>query len=109
MNCILLLVIFLLVVYNATASLEALKARAGASKKPQPVVVLVTGSSTGIGKSTSLEFAADPKFKVWATMRSISSWTEPVKNNLVVAEMDVTSDQSVQELVDRIIAEDGRT
>ena len=68
MNCILLLVTFLLVAFNATVSLEALKARTGASKKLQPVVVLATGSSTGIGKSTYLEFATDPKFKVWATI-----------------------------------------
>ena len=77
-------------------------------KKQRPMVVLVTGSSTGIGKSTALEFAADDRFKVWATMRSTSKWDSPAKSNLVVAEMDVTSDESVSAVVDRIIGEEGR-
>jgi NAD(P)-dependent dehydrogenase (short-subunit alcohol dehydrogenase family) len=76
-------------------------------KKDRQVIVLVTGSSTGIGKSTALEFAADEKFKVWATMRSTSTWDEPAQDNLVVAEMDVTSDESVESTVARVIAEDG--
>ena len=101
------LVLFLVICVVAYANLEALKARSKSVKKSRPVVVLVTGSSTGIGKSTALEFAEHDNFKVWATMRSSSNWDMPSKDNLVVAEMDVTSDESVQNLVDRIIAEEG--
>jgi NAD(P)-dependent dehydrogenase (short-subunit alcohol dehydrogenase family) len=77
-------------------------------KPKPPVVVLVTGCSSGIGKSTALEFAADKRFKVWATMRSPEKWQESTADNMVVAAMDVTSDESVSSLVARIIKEDGR-
>lgn len=96
----------LLVVLIVTYLVMLTEART--KKKPAPVVVLVTGSSSGIGRSTALEFAADDKFKVWATMRSTDKWDMPAKSNLVVAEMDVTSDESVSALVSRIIVEDGR-
>jgi len=40
----------------------------------QQSIVLITGCSTGIGKATALKFASNPKYKVWATMRSIESF-----------------------------------
>lgn len=72
------------------------------------VVVLVTGSSSGIGKSTAIEFAKDDRFKVWATMRSTDQWDAEPRDNLVIAEMDVTIAESVDALVSRIIAVEGR-
>ena len=71
------------------------------------VVVLVTGSSSGIGKSTAIEFAKDDRFKVWATMRSTDQWDVEPRDNLEVAEMDVTVGESVDALVSRIIAVEG--
>jgi NAD(P)-dependent dehydrogenase (short-subunit alcohol dehydrogenase family) len=72
------------------------------------VVVLVTGSSSGIGKSTAIEFAKDDRFKVWATMRSTDQWDAEPRDNLIVAEMDVTMEESVDAVVSRIIAVEGR-
>jgi len=70
--------------------------------------VLVTGSSSGIGKSTAIEFAKDDRFKVWATMRSTDQWDAEPRDNLIVAEMDVTMEESVDAVVSRIIAVEGR-
>jgi NAD(P)-dependent dehydrogenase (short-subunit alcohol dehydrogenase family) len=79
-----------------------------AKPPPEPIVVLVTGSSTGIGKSTVMEFAKDPRFKVYASMRRVEMWDQPAVDNVVVAAMDVTSDTSVSALVERIIQVEGK-
>ena len=68
----------------------------------------MTGSSSGIGKSTAIEFAKDDRFKVWATMRSTDQWDVESRDNLIIAEMDVTIGESVDALVSRIIAVEGR-
>lgn len=68
----------------------------------------MTGSSSGIGKSTAIEFAKDDRFKVWATMRSADQWDAESRDNLIIAEMDVTIGESVDALVSRIIAVEGR-
>lgn len=72
------------------------------------VTVLVTGASSGIGKSVVMEFAKSPKYRVWATMRSLSSWTEPRTDNIELAAMDVTSDSSVAATVAAMIQKEGR-
>ena len=77
-----------------------------ASSSPT-ITVLITGASNGIGKSTALEFAKNTKYKVWATMRNISSWSYPQVGNIRVVEMDVTSDSSVGSVVSQLIAEEG--
>jgi hypothetical protein len=45
----------------------------GAAEVAQ-TVVLITGCSTGIGRATALKFAANPAYKVWATMRRPNSF-----------------------------------
>lgn len=74
-----------------------------------PVVVLITGCSTGIGKSTAEEFSKEPTFKVWATMRDTTKSTLATdRSNLKIGVMDVTSDESVTKLISQIIEEDGK-
>jgi NADP-dependent 3-hydroxy acid dehydrogenase YdfG len=70
--------------------------------------VLVTGASSGIGKSIVMEFAKSSKYRVWATMRSLDSWTEPHMDNVEVAMMDVTSDSSVTNTITDMINKEGR-
>lgn len=59
-------------------------------------VVLITGCSSGIGQSAALEISKSPNFKVWATMRDTSKSSLPTdRENLKVAELDVTNEDSV--------------
>eukprot|EP01040_Poterioochromonas_malhamensis_P006748 gene6748-7271_t len=78
------------------------------SIKP-PVVVLITGCSTGIGKTAAEELSKDESYKIWATMRDTSKSTLPTdRANLKVGALDVTSESSIEALVQQIIAEDGK-
>lgn len=72
-----------------------------------PTTVLITGCSSGIGLSTALEFAKNPKFKVWASMRDTSAWKDvPIPKNVVLISLDVTSDESVTSAVSKILQVD---
>lgn len=78
---------------------------------------LITGSSSGFGYLTTLTLARKG-YKVWATMRDsngknsekraeFETLAKDENLDIIVAELDVTSDVSVKELTTRIIQEDG--
>ncbi|XP_068728270.1 retinol dehydrogenase 8-like [Montipora capricornis] len=76
-------------------------------------VVLISGCSSGIGLDTALHLAKDPekRFKVYATMRNLAKkkgkleehGKEYLGKTLVIEEMDVSSDESVKNVVEKII------
>jgi len=74
--------------------------------------VLVTGTSSGIGMATALAFSR-AGHKVYATMRNPGRATELAriaareKHPITISAMDVDSDGSVKEAIDRIVKEDG--
>ena len=74
---------------------------------PRKTTVLITGASTGIGKSIVLEFAKNDKYRVYATMRDPSAWDMPAQENIIVSSMDVTSEDSVQSAVNAMVAAEG--
>lgn len=82
-----------------------------------PKVVLISGCSSGIGLATALFLAKDSekRFKVYATMRSLArngQLVEEGKNflgdTLIIKQMDVCSDDSVDKAVREVIGEEGR-
>ena len=82
-----------------------------------PKVVVISGSSSGIGLATALVLAkdADKRFKVYASMRNLAKkgqLEEEGKNflgdTLIIKQMDVCSDDSVEKAVREVIDEEGR-
>ncbi|GAA3612562.1 SDR family oxidoreductase [Flavivirga amylovorans] len=78
--------------------------------------VLITGSSNGLGYLSALTLARKG-YNVWATMRDINGKNKVKKEELeniaskenitiTVAELDVTSDKSTNDLIDRILIEE---
>ena len=74
----------------------------------QKTIVVITGSSSGIGKSAALSFSNNTLFKVYATMRNPSDWTDASNPNLEVIQMDVTVEDSVNKAVKVILEKEGR-
>lgn len=80
-------------------------------------IVLISGCSSGIGLATAVFLAKDfeKRFKVYATMRNLSKkgqlveeGKESLGDTLVIKEMDVSSDESVQKAVDEVLDTEGR-
>jgi len=81
-----------------------------------PLVVLITGCSTGIGLSTAAILAQDDKrFKVYATMRNLekksaleTSAGKCLGESLFIKALDVLSEEAVNSLVKEIESVEGR-
>lgn len=75
-------------------------------------VVLITGTSSGIGLATALAFAR-AKHKVYATMRNPKGAPELSRRAaseglpISIATMDVDSDESVKTAIDHVVKESG--
>jgi NAD(P)-dependent dehydrogenase (short-subunit alcohol dehydrogenase family) len=69
--------------------------------------VLITGSSSGIGRATAVEFMRR-EWTVYATARDAEDVADLAEAGCETAELDVTSDADVERVVDRIESETGR-
>jgi NAD(P)-dependent dehydrogenase (short-subunit alcohol dehydrogenase family) len=70
-------------------------------------VALVTGASSGIGRSTAMLFA-QRGYKVYAAARSMDKLKEIESDMIRPVSLDVTDDESMQACVQAILNEDGR-
>ncbi|MFF0341687.1 oxidoreductase [Kribbella sp. NPDC004875] len=70
-------------------------------------VALVTGASSGIGEATALELA-EAGYTVYAAARRVERMAHLIESGIRTISMDVTDDASMQEGVNKIIAESGR-
>jgi len=76
-------------------------------------IVLITGSSSGIGLATSL-YLARRGYTVWATMRNLEKAgelrkiIESERLPIEIAQLDVCDDSSVKEAVTQIVQRSGR-
>jgi NAD(P)-dependent dehydrogenase (short-subunit alcohol dehydrogenase family) len=72
-----------------------------------PRTVLITGCSSGIGRATAIEFR-DRGWTVYATARDPADLTALAGRGCRTARLDVTEDDHVEAVVDRILEEEGR-
>lgn len=78
------------------------------NRRPEEIVVLITGASSGIGKACA-EHLARRGYRVFGTSRRAPfPPTPPLSGQPVMLQMDVTRDESVQQAVDFIVRETGR-
>ena len=80
-------------------------------------IVLISGCSSGIGLATAVFLAkdAEKRFKVYATMRNLTKkgqleeeGQEYLGDTLVIKQMDVCSDESVEKAVKEVLDIEGR-
>jgi NAD(P)-dependent dehydrogenase (short-subunit alcohol dehydrogenase family) len=68
--------------------------------------VLITGCSSGIGRATALAFLEED-WTVYATARDESDLEDLADAGCETAELDVTDDEAVERVVDRVVEEQG--
>ncbi|XP_072040075.1 retinol dehydrogenase 8-like [Amphiura filiformis] len=82
-----------------------------------PKIVVITGCSSGIGLETAVHLAKDKenRFKVYATMRNLTKKDQletaagsTLYKTLFIRELDVTKENSIVEVIDKINKEEGR-
>lgn len=82
-----------------------------------PKVVVISGCSSGIGLASALILAKDvqKRFKVYATMRNLEKKRQLEEqgkhflgDTLLIKQMDVCSDDSVNKAVREVIDQEGR-
>ena len=80
-------------------------------------IVLISGCSSGIGLATAVFLAkdAEKRFKVYATMRNLTKkgqleeeGKECLGDTLVIKQMDVCTDESVEKAVKEVLDTEGR-
>ena len=80
-------------------------------------IVLISGCSSGIGLATAVHLAkdAEKRFKVYATMRNLEKkgqleeeGKKYLGDTLVIKQMDVCSDESVEKAVKEVLDTEGR-
>lgn len=70
-------------------------------------VVLITGASSGIGFDTAIQFRKKG-FTVYATARRLNRLEKLKEHGINVLELDVTSEESMVNCVDKIIKKEGK-
>jgi NADP-dependent 3-hydroxy acid dehydrogenase YdfG len=79
------------------------------SDNEETVVILITGCSSGIGAAAAEAFAKEsPRYRVWASMRNITSWDGDKFENLELIEMDVKDNESVENAVNHVVNCEGK-
>ena len=82
-----------------------------------PRIVLISGCSSGIGLATAVLLAKDAgkRFKVYATMRNLvkkgqleEEGKEYLGDTLIIKQMDVCSDESVNQTVQELVEMEGK-
>ncbi|EFA76470.1 Oxidoreductase [Heterostelium album PN500] len=71
-------------------------------------IVLITGTSSGIGASLVHSIAKYPNIKVYASARNLSSIKHLKDKNISTIQLDVCDNSSIKSAVDTIINEEGR-
>lgn len=72
-----------------------------------PPVALITGCSSGIGRSTA-RLLADKGWQVFASARRLDSLTDVINKRITPLRLDVTDEESMTNAVNQILAQTGR-